>query len=197
MTGLKGTTPNIHDPWDLGTDFRAIMAFTDSINDWGIKAEKKLENFDWEHDEINERVFNLVGINKKNIMKEQEHNRTHKKLSEKKWNLQHQIFCTPITVRPKRVNQRMILQNSVFTLHGGKVYHGNHDDPSKKKQLNKPIPSSLIKLQKDNMDVCFLKVFKIPVRKKTKIKTELMTLSIHQGSLFPELDKQAGFLLTL
>jgi len=40
----------------------------------------------------------------------------------------------------------------------------------------------------------FLKTYVVPKECKTKIREELMTLGIHSGSLFPEIDKQAAYI---
>jgi hypothetical protein len=97
--------------------------------------------------------------------------------------------ASPVAVFPSRLNGRMVLQSSMFTIHGGKCLRSHHQKrelprPRTLEEINDALP------QRDQ----FLKTYSIPKRKKEKIRSELLTLGIHYGSLFPEIDKQAAYI---
>lgn len=94
-------------------------------------------------------------------------------------------FTRPIAVFPNRLNRRLIAQAGAFTIHGGKY----------SRLESFPEPLSLEALSSEAAeDQKFLWSFEIDKNKKHKIVRELMMLGIHQGTLFPELDKQAEHL---
>lgn len=93
-------------------------------------------------------------------------------------------FTTPIAVYPYRTEDRMLFQSSTFTLHGGKRNTKNIPEPISLQQLNS------LKSQEDQ----FLKKYIIPSANKEHIKRQLQLVGIHEGSLFPEMDKQASYL---
>lgn len=99
-------------------------------------------------------------------------------------------LASPVAVFPSRLNQRMVLQSSMFTIHGGKWYR-----ESRKRKDDLPRPLSLEAIDEElPKNDRFLKTYTIPKDYKTKIREELMTLGIHSGSLFPEIDKQAAYI---
>jgi len=103
-------------------------------------------------------------------------------------------FLTPVAVFPSRLNDRMTYQASVFTLHGGKKYVPR----LRRHYLGNTIPEpiSLSDLD-DDKEPPFLKRFSIPQCAKKPILEELFRLGIHEGTLFPEVDRQKSYLKTL
>ena len=103
----------------------------------------------------------------------------------------------PIAVYPFRLNERMIFQASVFTIHGGKYYP--NDDPAYSPDLSGferiPEAKKLEDLNENQEDRHkFLKSFTIPQKYKERIKNELERIGIHKGTLFPELEYQASYI---
>jgi len=97
----------------------------------------------------------------------------------------------PIAVFPNRLDGRMIFQQSVFTLHGGidpnapRVYDATTD-------VGFPEQCSLIDLSLSlPHEEDFL--LRIRVTAADEIRRQLKYMGIHDGSLFPELDKQARY----
>jgi len=97
----------------------------------------------------------------------------------------------PIAVVPNRINERMVFQSSAFTLHGGKMYLGS-EKTEKKDRLEPPVSLEEIN-QKDKI----LKYYEIPRKRIVPIREQLFKLGIHEGSLFPEIDKQGSYLCQL
>lgn len=100
-------------------------------------------------------------------------------------------LASPVAVFPNRSNPRMTFQSSVFTLHGGKLYHRVEPVPVEDRM---PQPKSLEEIDQEHS---ILRYIRIPARRKPKIADELFRLGIHEGSLFPEIDKQARYLEAL
>lgn len=99
-------------------------------------------------------------------------------------------LASPVAVFPSRLNGRMILQSSMFTIHGGKWHR---ESPKTKDDL--PRPLSLERIDEGlPTNEKFLKTYVVPKKCKHKIREELMILGIHSGSLFPEIDKQAAYI---
>jgi hypothetical protein len=99
-------------------------------------------------------------------------------------------LASPVAVFPSRLNGRMIMQSSMFTLHGGKWLR---EPPKTKDDLPRPLGLEEMNEKLPNEER-FLKTYVIPKKKKSDIRQELMTLGIHAGSLFPEIDKQASYI---
>lgn len=98
-------------------------------------------------------------------------------------------LSSPVAVFPNRLNGRMILQSSMFTIHGGKWQRTYESD------TDLPRPRSLERINDSvGAEQQFLKVYRIPADCKPKIRKDLVTLGIHSGSLFPEVDKQASYI---
>ncbi len=103
-----------------------------------------------------------------------------------------QTFLRPIAVFPRRLNERMTLQSSVFTLHGGKEYV-----PAMREKYGPdciPSPISLQQVDDECGDKRILGRYLIPHDRKASIKDELFKLGVHEGTLFPEVDRQAVYL---
>jgi len=95
----------------------------------------------------------------------------------------------PVAVYPYRKNERIHVQNGVFTIHGGKFYTPKAKLTNRIKapiHLNEMVDSS-----------SFLKIFKINKNHKPRIRHELELLNINESSLFPEIDKQAIYMKQL
>lgn len=103
-------------------------------------------------------------------------------------------YTKPMAVLPSRLNERMIFQSSVFTIHGGKVYV----DAMKEDYKNELIPSpiSLEKIdEEEGTDI--LRRYVISQEAKIIILKDLFMLGIHEGTLFPEVDRQSIYLQQL
>lgn len=100
-------------------------------------------------------------------------------------------LASPTAVYPNRLNGRMMMQSSMFTIHGGKLYRDQ--DNSTEDALPKPLSLESLndKLPAERQ---FLRAYKIPKEQKAIVEDELRILGIHHGSLFPELDWQAKYI---
>lgn len=97
------------------------------------------------------------------------------------------VLSYPVAVYPYRLNNRMVFQQSVFTINGGSyapLAPNPIPQPLMLDDLNKKLPGN------DK----FLKSFIIPQEYKSKIKDELNRLGIHKGALFPELEYQTSYI---
>jgi hypothetical protein len=85
----------------------------------------------------------------------------------------------------------MIFQQSVFTLHGGVSLDENRAyGPAE--EIGFPVQCSLTDLSRGlSTEEDFL--LRITVNEPKKIREQLAYMGIHDGSLFPELDKQARY----
>lgn len=104
-------------------------------------------------------------------------------------------FRTPLAVFPNRLNERMVFQASVFTLHGGKTYPrgmARHYAPD-----TIPSPITIEDLNNSERRQPLLKRFSISRRAKRQMLRDLSVLGIHEGTLFPEVDRQAVYLDSL
>ncbi len=101
-------------------------------------------------------------------------------------------FRKPIAVFPSRLNDRMIFQSSVFTLHGGKYYVEGFESFYENDTIPEPIS-----LEEINEQEYILQRYRIPSECKGEIRRDLFKLGIHEGTLFPELDRQAVYLKQL
>jgi len=99
----------------------------------------------------------------------------------------------PLAVHPNRLNERMAFQSSVFTLHGGKVYQKDDQTP----EDNRLSPPVRLEDIDDKSKEKILKYYQIPPDCARKIERDLFRLGIHEGSLFPEVDRQARYLEAL
>jgi hypothetical protein len=100
----------------------------------------------------------------------------------------------PVAVFPRRLNERMTLQTSVFTLHGGKIYSremGKYYRPDDRI----PPPVTLEAIEKEDQTI--LRRYLIPSTAKGPIKDTLFRLGIHDKLLFPEIDRAASYLQQL
>jgi hypothetical protein len=83
----------------------------------------------------------------------------------------------------------MIFQSSVFTLHGGKYYVEGFESFYENEIIPEPIS-----LEQVNEEEYILQRYTIPKRYRAEIRHDLFKLGIHEGALFPELDRQAVYL---
>jgi hypothetical protein len=103
-------------------------------------------------------------------------------------------FLTPIAVFPSRLNDRMTYQASVFTVNGGKKYVPRLRRHYLGDTIPKPISISDLD---DDEHAPLIKRYSIPSDAKKPIHDELFKLGIHEGTLFPEVDRQRSYLKTL
>ena len=103
-----------------------------------------------------------------------------------------ELYTHPIAVFPSRLNDRMIFQASVFTLHGGK----NYLERAKKYFEGDTIPAP-VSLEKIDNDMDILRRYVIPCGAKGEIQRNLFVLGVHEGTLFPEVDHQSVYLQQL
>lgn len=185
LSSLKIPKRNLHQPTDFGTLFRAFMVNSESEEEWGRKAKslEKKRDFDWTDENLNFKCAEFLGVDVSYINEEKDL-KLHEKIK---------LFCTPVAVMPNRIHNRLIFQNGMFTIHGGKFLDTDNEE---KHPIPTPITLFDIKGWCHDSET-FLKEFTIPHDCKDNIKGELMNLGIHQGSLFPELDKQKEFCLIL
>jgi hypothetical protein len=101
----------------------------------------------------------------------------------KKW---AEYLARPIAAWPRAIHDRMIRQQSVFTVFGGTYAAQDGDIPTLKalEDLNGSLSSGWQ----------FLKKFEIPASRKEPIRCDLQAVGIHVASLFPEMEYQAAFI---
>jgi hypothetical protein len=102
----------------------------------------------------------------------------------------------PVAVFPRRLNDRMVFQTSVFTLHGGKVYSDSMLEHYREEDRI-PSPITLQQVHDENPEKPVLKRYGISVDAKKEIRDSLFRLGIHEGSMFPEIDQQRPYLQRL
>lgn len=174
-SGLRAGRKNILTKDQLGIKYRCAIGYSDSIDEWSNNLTKERNEFDWNRTDLNrtpiEEVFKLDKVSIKNNQI-----------------LEIKLYTTPVAVRPDKANDRIIKQSGLFTLHGGKMYM---DDAKETETEKIPEPYKLVELNKIGS---FLKEFIITAKSKTKIKKDLQALQIHEGTLFPELEKQNEFI---
>lgn len=94
-------------------------------------------------------------------------------------------LAKPVAVYGRWLDHRMVFQQSVFTLSGGK-----HETDAT--TLPKPIT-----LKEINQQQPLLHCFTIPKEYKIQLRQELEQIGIHEGTLFPEIDNQAAYVKRL
>ncbi|HYH80528.1 MAG TPA: FRG domain-containing protein [Longimicrobium sp.] len=91
----------------------------------------------------------------------------------------------PVAVVPPRTNNRLLTQQGMFTIHGGKKF----DDAVVDTPILRPFEFS------DFAERAFLKRYRVPGgASKDAIRRQLKAAGIHQGALFPEIDQQSEYL---
>jgi len=103
---------------------------------------------------------------------------------------------TPIAVFPSRLNDRMVFQSSVFTLHGGKIYPEGMRQHYEPDAMPAPTTLEQIDLLRPQ-EQRILKRYTIPHTVKADILEGLSLIGIHEATLFPEVDRQAIYLQEL
>lgn len=97
-----------------------------------------------------------------------------------------EYLARPIAACPRAIHDRMIRQQSVFTIFGG-TYAAQKGDipiPQTLEDLNESLPTGWK----------FLKKYEIPADRKEPIRRDLRAIGIHVASLFPEMEYQAAFI---
>ncbi|MFJ5392780.1 FRG domain-containing protein [Pectobacterium sp. CHL-2024] len=95
-------------------------------------------------------------------------------------------FISPLYVKPKMSNKRIIAQSGAFLL-----YPAN---PTDYNEISFPINDLTFPIKKPKYPIMTLTV-SIKAGYKMKIRNELEKLGIHAGSLFPEMDKTSEYIL--
>lgn len=178
VCSFRQAPQNIHVHDSFGTSLRTLLVHSENVEEWYSKLENDFKHFDWNHSELNREFYKLFGFNK-----------TRKDFNSEE---KAQIVSTPIAVRPNTINNRLLFQNGLFTLHGGKV----EDKVDTDKSTPIPKPLSLFDVNEKSKQKV-IEVYLIPNEFKAEIKTDLLNLRIHEGSLFPELDKQSNIVKLL
>jgi hypothetical protein len=95
-------------------------------------------------------------------------------------------LAKPIAAWPRVIHERMLRQQSVFTVFGGTYANqdGDLSTPKHLEDLNRDLPQNWQ----------FLRKFKVPARNKESIRRDLQSLGVHVASLFPEMEYQATFI---
>lgn len=152
-------------------DDEEVIARAENVNVSDIDRLFELITYEYKNGEI------IVGKLNEHVKNYQNNN------DEMLW----KALSYPVAVYPYRLNNRMVFQQSVFTINGG-TYVPESPNPI-------PEPSILddlnAKLSEENR---FLKSFVIPQKYKSKIKDELNRIGIHKGALFPELEYQTSYI---
>lgn len=173
ITGMlpKAKMRNIHDEMSFGTKFRCEFVTSSTKDDWYFNVGIKYKDFNWKRTEKYKNCKKRAFRNTVPVRALKDH-------------------CTPVAVIPSLDNPRMSGQQSVFTLHGGKVYHEEHMDiPSTSTSKRIPQPKTLLDLNNDAKHK-FLLCYRIPSNKKDEIKRQLKTFGINEGTISPELEKR-------
>lgn len=84
-------------------------------------------------------------------------------------------FISPVYVKPKMSNKRIIAQSGAFLL------YPHHPELTKNHQGN-------------DLDI-HVETLIVQARAKAKIRGQLAKLGIHAGSIFPEMDKASEYIL--
>lgn len=115
---------------------------------------------------------------------------------------------SPVAFFPRRNNNRIVVQQGLFTIHGGKIIPSMGDienyvhsdcDNNDNQPLETPFidpPYSLNKLNKEQIDKNgkpFLFYIKIPIRKCIEIKENLKSLGVHKATIYPEFANQSHY----
>lgn len=99
---------------------------------------------------------------------------------------------TAVAVFPERINARMQAQQSMFTIHGGKIMESGEEN----EKIG--LPFSLEYLSKGlEPEKQFLHSYIIPYDCKKFIREGLRRIGIDERFLYPDIDKQAGYLKKL
>ena len=173
-TGLKKGNKNILNKDNLGTTLRCIMIHSDSSMEWEDK-KKRIVDFNWGRNDLNDIPIKEIFKTTTDFISTS----TPEKVK---------IFSTPAAVRPDKSNSRILHQGGLFTIHGGKNDIESDEFDS---NMKIPKPMTLIELNKIGK---FVLDFVIPSDCKKSIKDDLLYLQIHEGKMFPELEKQEEFI---
>lgn len=179
-TGLRAGHDNLHMANSYGVKFRCEMIHSRTYPEWIKRVESKYSEFDW-----NEIKESYKDESRDILMPDFDNPESPHNLEVIKQ------FCSPVAVMPNWLNSRMAPQNSVFTIHGGKFYNEDVYDEDIPRNFRIPSPMTFDEIPNSKKIV---KQFIIPKDKKPIIKEEMYMMGIHDGLLFPELDKQLNYL---
>ena len=115
-------------------------------------------------------------------------------------------LCRPVATVPNYIHNRLTVQSSVFTLHGGKkLYNPKEaaDQHVKATRERADLIDEPVTLEQVAHEVAgkserkILLRFTIPSKARRPIREHLEHLGIHRGMLFPDLENQAVYLAKL
>jgi hypothetical protein len=90
-------------------------------------------------------------------------------------------ICAPIAVIPPVIDERLRLQQSVFTISGGLILNRNSEAR----------PMDLLNWRHAETNEMVVKKFIVPASVKTKLRTELEQVGVSYATLFPGIDSIA------
>jgi hypothetical protein len=105
-------------------------------------------------------------------------------------------LCSPVAAVPNYVHNRLTVQSSVFTLHGGRQFFSRPEAEEIHQEGARDLvddPVTLEDVNLANQDAILVR-FTIPAAKRPLIRQHLERLGIHRGMLFPDLENQAQYL---
>jgi hypothetical protein len=99
----------------------------------------------------------------------------------------------PIAVIPFRSNGRMVAQYSLLTIHGGIMEQESRRSAAT--SIGRPIHLEQVNGElKQSGKKSILWRYRIPAEEKSGIKKQLEYLGIHEGTLYPDIERQAAHL---
>jgi hypothetical protein len=107
------------------------------------------------------------------------------------------LLSAPVATHPVLRDHRLVVQQGMFTIHGGKEYFEN-DYISTKGRLPRPVglfelQDNVIQRDGDADENIFLSSFLIPKARKSHIMEELEWLGVNRAYIFPEVEYQAKY----
>lgn len=214
---------SIHVPTSIDTILRATLAFESFQHSWLNRLEQlaSTANIDIDdapllrkYTELLRKTASFKEDLREGIVRHEPSASDHDK--EIACLIREQVRC-PIAIFPHRMNPRLVAQEGMFTLHGGKTYTGSAvpgesektcagpaaPEGIKENRLEAPISlkdiddSKLecheLRLKRDHARTIYLK-YRVPKESKKSILEDLATIGIHEATLFPGLDGQSLYL---
>lgn len=155
---------------DFGTLFRSELAFAQDARLWGLRVLGKYPEFRWE--ELKGQAVDAVLPDWRDLKPESRCEAVANGAA-------LPLYRSPVAVLPQRERHRMIVQSSTFVLFGGGSWIRCPEN-----QRWQGIPER----HADGRPVYL--TFTIPPDIKNSICQELQHLGIHEGTLFPEMERQ-------
>lgn len=165
--------PSIHTPDNYNVVLRASMARSLDVHAALQAADEQGSNY-YDHASVDMKALLA-------FVKDDSRLQKFDTCNEPSFNEFIERMKRPVAVFPYRTNERLLTQQGMFTLHGGKRY-----------QQSRVTSRHLLPFGfEDFPRTPFLRRYQIPHSSKFRIMTELNAAGINKGSLFPELDQQS------